>query len=177
MASLIVGNGLINCIFLIPFCFFSVFFHSLLLFQQPIKQSLIVKTALTNGLAFETLSAHNVFNKEIEFYDGIVPQINRLLIKLDEPDQIVAETFGVCKTNKVMLFEDLAPKGYGLSSIQRGCNISEAKVIFKKLATFHAICAVLQEEKPDIFANFKYGNYSAEKFVKFLTFDSLFQVH
>lgn len=143
-----------------------------MLLQRPIKQSLILKTALTNGLAFETLSAHNVFNKEIEFYDEIVPKIKRFLIKLDEPDRIIAETFGVCKTNKVMLFEDLAPNGYGLASIQRGCNIPETKVIFKKLATFHAICAVLQEQQPDIFANFKYGNNNSSLFCSFHFFSS-----
>lgn len=122
--------------------------------------NLILKAALSSGPAFETLSAHNVFNKEIEFYGEIVPQIKRLLTALDEPTKLIADTFGVCKVNKVMLFEDLAPNGYGLSSIKRGCNISEAKVILRKSAIFHAICAVLQDQQPDIFVNFKYGIFS-----------------
>lgn len=118
---------------------------------------MIVKAALSSGLAFETLSAHNVYNKEIEFYGEIVPHIQRLLKELNEPNELIAETFGVCKLNKVMLFEDLAPKGYGVASIQKGFDLAEAKTILTKSATFHAICAVIQQEHPNIFANFKYG--------------------
>lgn len=118
---------------------------------------MIVKAALSSGLAFETLSAHNVYNKEIEFYGEIVPHIQRILKELNEPNELIAETFGVCKLNKVMLFEDLAPKGYGVASIQKGFDLAEAKTILTKSATFHAICAVIQQEHPNIFANFKYG--------------------
>lgn len=119
-----------------------------------------MKAALTNGFAFETLSAHNVYNKEIEFYGKIVPQIKRMQSKLNDPNELIAEAIGVCKFNKVIIFEDLTEKGYKftMASIQNGFNLAETKAILKKLATFHAICAVLQEEKPHIFANFKYGN-------------------
>lgn len=86
-----------------------------------------------------------------------MPHIQRLLKRLNEPEALIAETIGVCKLNKVMLFEDLAPKGYRMASIQRGFDLAEAKTILKKSAIFHAIGAVLQEEQPNIFANFKYG--------------------
>lgn len=112
---------------------------------------------MSDGIAFEVLSAHNVFNKEIEFYGQIVPKISQLLAQLNETDALIAETFGVCTINKAMLFDDLAPKGYILSSIQNGFNISESKSILRKLAMFHAICAVLQENQPNIFHNYKYG--------------------
>lgn len=124
---------------------------------QTITRSLIVKAALSSGLAFKTLSAHNVYNKEIEFYSEIVPQIRRLSRKLDEPIDFFAETIGVCKLNKVMLFEDLIVSGFGMASIQKGFDVPEAKAVLEKLAKFHAICAVLQEEKPNVFINFKYG--------------------
>lgn len=116
-----------------------------------------MKAALSSGIAFETLAAHKVFDKETEFYDKIVPKINELLDKLNESDDLVAETFGVCKVNRVMLFDDLTIKGYGVASIQQGFNLEEATAILKKLAIFHGICAVLQEREPDIFANYKHG--------------------
>lgn len=127
-----------------------------LLFKKIVR-NMIVKAALSSGLAFETLSAHNVYNKEIEFYSVIVPHIQRLLKQLNEPNELIAETFGVCKFNKLMLFDDLTQKDYGMKSIQKGFNIAEAKEILKKSAIFHAICAVIQQEEPNIFANFKYG--------------------
>lgn len=46
-------------------------------------------------------------------------------------------------------------KGYGTIPIQREFDIPQAKMIFKRLATFHAICAVLQEEQPNIFDNIR----------------------
>lgn len=124
---------------------------------QPITQSLILKSALTSGFAFEALSAHNVYNKEIEFYGKIVPFIQILLETLNESNGMVADTIGVCPSNKAIIFEDLSSKGYALASIETGFNLIEAKEVLEKLATFHGICAVLQEKRPDIFANFKYG--------------------
>lgn len=118
---------------------------------------MIIKTALTAGFASECLLAHNVYDKEIEFYGKIVPQINCLLHKLNDSDDLVAETIGVCTLNKAMLFEDLTMKGYRMAAIQNGFNVTEAKIILQKLAKFHACCSVLQATQPQIFANYKHG--------------------
>lgn len=64
---------------------------------------MIVKVALSDGIAFQVLSAHNVFNKEIEFYSKIVPKMTKLLKQLNETDAFVGESFGVCTINKAML--------------------------------------------------------------------------
>lgn len=127
-------------------------------FQQLSTQSLILKTALTDGVALESLLAHNVYDKEIEFYNKIVPQINQLLSKLNQSNKLVPEIFGICKEKSMMLIDDLYQKGYRLAPIQSGLNMAEAKAVLKELAVFHAICAVLQENQADIFANFKHGN-------------------
>lgn len=98
----------------------------------------------------------DVFNKEMLFYEEIVPKINELLDDLGEPE-IFPEVFGVCKTKKIVILGDLLAKDYQILPASRGYNIPESKVILKKLAVFHAICAVLQEKEADIFANFAYG--------------------
>lgn len=118
-----------------------------------------MKAALKSGIAFETLSAHNVFEKETEFYAEIVPKINELLHELNESNPLVADTFGVCKIHQVMLFDDLKRKGYGVASIQQGFNLEEATIILNKLAMYHGICAVLQERQSDIFVNYKHGEF------------------
>lgn len=121
---------------------------------------MIIKTALTAGFAYECLLAHNVYDKEIEFYGKIVPQINHLLRQLNdstECDDLVAETFGVCTINKAMLFEDLTTRGYRMAEIQNGFSVAEAKIILRELAKFHACCSVLQANQPEIFANYKHG--------------------
>lgn len=101
--------------------------------------------------------AHNVYDKEIEFYGKIVPRINHLLGKLNDSDDLVAETIGVCDVSKAMLFEDLTAKDYRMAAIQNGFSVAEAKIILRKLAKFHACCSVLQATQPEIFANYKYG--------------------
>lgn len=61
------------------------------------------------------------------------------------------------ETDDAILFEDLTLKGYRIASVHRGFNLEEAKLVLKKAALLHAVHAVLQEEYPNIFENFKYG--------------------
>lgn len=97
------------------------------------------------------------YRKEIEFYSKIAPKIKEKLKKLNEIVQFMAEPYGVCNANDAILFEDLSLKGYRIASVHRGFDLEEAKLILKKAALLHAVHAVLQEENPNIFENFKYG--------------------
>lgn len=96
------------------------------------------------------------FNKELLFFKEIVPKINEILDDIGEPEMF-PEVFGVCETKNVVILGDLLAKDYQILPANRGYNISEAKVILKKMALFHGICAVLQEKDADVFANFKSG--------------------
>lgn len=120
---------------------------------------MIVKTAVTGELALETLCANNIYNKEIEFYTNIAPKINQELAKLNDDSQLIASPYGVCNTNRAIIFEDLSTKEYGISSVCRGFNFDEATFVLKKAAIFHAVNAVLQENQPDIFEHFKHGTF------------------
>lgn len=85
--------------------------------------SVIVKTSLQGDFAFDTLSAMNVYEKEIEFYDKIAPLIRKTLHDASISEQLLAETYGVNTTNNAMLFEDLLVKGYRLVPIKQGKRI------------------------------------------------------
>lgn len=121
--------------------------------------SVIVKSALTGEAAVGSLKAFNVYKKEIEFYGEIAPKIKQLLTKLNETDQLIADSYGVCSTNDVMIFEDLKVKSYRTSSIHRGFDFDEAKIVLKKAAAFHAINAILQQQQPNIFELFNFGAF------------------
>lgn len=99
---------------------------------------------------------YNIYDREIEFYGDIAPKINQKLKDLGEM-QLLPESIGVCRTKKIMIMEDLGAKNFEILPTQTGYNIPQAKSILKRMATFHAISAVLQEENPNIFANFKCG--------------------
>lgn len=101
----------------------------------------------------------DIFDKETEFYEKIAPKINQKLKELGETT-LFADLIGACKSEKIMILEDLSVEGYRVLPVKKGFNIEETKVLLKRIATFHAICAVLQEEKSDIFAKFKFGHIS-----------------
>lgn len=121
----------------------------------------MIKVPISDEVALGALTEFDIYNREIDFYADIAPKICQKVRNLNEP-QILAEPFGVCKDKKIMIIEDLGAKGYGILPIQRGYNIPEAKAILNRLALFHAVYAVLEEEQPGIFANFKNGNCSLE---------------
>lgn len=145
---------------IIDLCGIFIKFLHFEILQQDFKLStlnIIIKSVVPGEFAFEALTANDVYDKEIEFYNNIAPKIKQALKKLNETSQLVAEPYGVCNANNAILFEDLSVKGYSIASVQRGFNFEEAKVVLRKAAMLHAIHAVLQEEDPNIFANFKYG--------------------
>lgn len=114
----------------------------------------------------DTFADYNVYDREMEFYGDIAAKISRKLKELGEK-QLLPETIGVCKQRKIMIMEDLDAKGYGVLPAQPGYNIVQAKAILKRMATLHAIGAVLQEENPDIFRNFKSGQLFSVIFFNF----------
>lgn len=104
----------------------------------------------------DVFANYDVYSKEIEFYGEVAPKINQKLRELGE-QPILPEIFGVCKTRKIMIMDDLAAKGYKIIPAQPGYDIPQAKIILKKMAMLHSICAILQEEQPNILHNFKSG--------------------
>lgn len=96
----------------------------------------------------------NASSQEISFYEEIASKFNDKLDDVGEPE-LFPEVYGVCKEKNLLIFGDLSSKGYQV--LNRGYNIPEAKSVLKRMAVFHAISAVLQEEHPSIFANFNSG--------------------
>lgn len=124
---------------------------------------LIIKEGVSNEVILNAFHQYDVYENEMEFYGKIVPKINQKLKQLGESD-LVPEPFGVCAERNILILEDLSPKGYQARSPAQGLNGHETKSVLRRVATFHAICAVLQEERPDIFANFKKGTFKTTTF-------------
>lgn len=126
--------------------------------------NLIVKTAIdATGSLSQAISDFDIYGKEIEFYRDIAPQLQNSLKHLNEISRLTAVGYGVDKEESVMLLEDLVASGYRMISVQDGLDMNGAKLVLKKIAAFHAISAILQQDNPNIFKNFKYG----AKYIKF----------
>lgn len=118
---------------------------------------MIVKTTVQSEFALKAMLAHNVYLKEMAFYGKIAPKYKDALARLNDTDQLVAEPYGVCSMHNAILLEDLSIKGYDIAPAVRGLNFNQTKLVLEKIAKFHAINAVLQQEDPDDFLSFKYG--------------------
>lgn len=116
----------------------------------------IIKVALVGDSA-NSLNELNVYDKEMEMYEKILPQLKTLLHKAGANRKIFADTIYVSKPHKAILFEDLSIKGYRSKSGKDGFDMQHAKAILSRLAKFHGAAAVLQEQQPDIFKNFQHG--------------------
>lgn len=113
--------------------------------------------AVTGESAFDKLTELNVYEKEMEMYEKILPQLKTLLHKAGANRKIFADTIYVSKLHKAILLEDLSLKGYRSNSVKDGFDMAHAKAILSRLAKFHGAAAVLQEQQPDVYANFKHG--------------------
>lgn len=116
----------------------------------------IIKTELDSGFSFDKLNAMHIYDKELEMYENILPKLEHLLGKLNDKSKTFAKTIYVCKAHKAIVFEDLSLSGYSVRSI-KGFDMTHTKMVLSKLAKFHGMNAVLQEQHPDIFQNFKHG--------------------
>lgn len=116
---------------------------------------LLIKTSVSSGTKYDQLVSYDIYDKEIEFYDEIAPKIIGLLRKLGGNDQLLPTVYGVSKEHTAMILEDMVASGY---QIKKDLNdFDEATIIFEKIAKVYAASAVLQEQEPDVFKNFKHG--------------------
>lgn len=99
----------------------------------------------------------HIYDKEMEMYEKILPKLEGFLDQLNVKSKMFAKTIYVSNVNKAIVLEDLTKKGYAIRTSKEGYDITHTKMILSKLAKFHGMCAVLQEQHPDIFKNFKHG--------------------
>lgn len=104
----------------------------------------------------ESLS-YDMYSREMDFYVDIGTQINAVLRRLGEEQHLLAGLIGACRMNNVLVLEDMRDKAYQCYPLERGFDLCEAKIALRKMALFHAICAHLNEQHPQLFDNFRHG--------------------
>ncbi|KAJ6636145.1 hypothetical protein Bhyg_14732, partial [Pseudolycoriella hygida] len=123
--------------------------------EEKRNESFIIKTESDDGVLL--LNDLNVYEKELEMYEQILPKLRRLLDNAGHNGELFAATMYVSFSKKAIVFEDLAQKAYKIPSSKSGMDMIHTKVFLKKLAKFHATCAVLEEQQPGVFKNFQNG--------------------
>lgn len=118
-----------------------------------------MKAELDTVVADESLS-YDMYSREIDVYANIVPHVNATLRRLGDEQQLLPRMIGACRTNKVLVLEDLKDMAYQCYPLDRCFNLAEAKVAVQRIATFHAVCAHLNVQQPRLFDGFQHGRSS-----------------
>lgn len=117
----------------------------------------IVKCVHEDEGASTRLTKYDVYNKEMEMYQKVLPDIRDLLSHFGNKTNISAATIFACNETKAMVFEDLSVRGYMMAARLNGFDMPHVKLVLLALAKFHASTAVLNERNDKYFENFSYG--------------------
>uniref|UniRef100_A0A182Q4D1 CHK kinase-like domain-containing protein n=1 Tax=Anopheles farauti TaxID=69004 RepID=A0A182Q4D1_9DIPT len=129
----------------------SVIFRALVRHDKsPEEVSLIVKTLPTEeGMKKDLLKDGYVFETETMMYTVVVPAMHQLLQSVGDHTVLGARLLYHQKHPVwVMVFEDITKQGYDMKTKQ--LDYEESKVIFAKLARWHAASMFLIDTIPDM---------------------------
>lgn len=114
---------------------------------------LIIKTPATSEVSSSNLDP--LFSTEVEMYTKTLPAIEKfLLCSLDERVFFPNLIYHSKSPNYVLVFDDITDKGFAKESKQ--LNFENSKLVFSKLAKFHA-CSMLLERRTNEVSDYKQG--------------------
>ncbi|XP_013109138.2 uncharacterized protein LOC106088261 [Stomoxys calcitrans] len=123
------------------------------------KRSLIIKTVPEEeNKKRELLMETGIFETEIQMYAETLPKIEKLLAAYGEKTKLAPSLFyHSLKPQKLIIMEDLCETGY--SAVRGRClNEDEMKLVYSKLAKFHAASFVLaHSEDSEAITKYKEG--------------------
>ncbi|XP_016952269.1 uncharacterized protein LOC108026081 [Drosophila biarmipes] len=122
------------------------------------SKALIIKTMPEQeGHKKDMLADTHVFETEIGMYCYALPEFERILREAgDNTKLFVPCIYHSLKPRQVMIFEDLVPQGY---TVIRNSppSVGDLKLVFAKLAKWHAVSMKVINEQPTFLKEFKYG--------------------
>lgn len=130
------------------------------------NSNLIIKSRPTIGLSVEITDGFNVFPKEIEMYEKIIPAFEDLLENINEETIFAPKCLKVNvhpEPTDIIVLDDMNSKNYCMIDRQKGLDLKHMEFVLEKLAKFHAASAVYYEQHGKYSKHFDEGLYS-EKF-------------
>lgn len=123
--------------------------------------SVIVKSRPT-GMAAEFSSKLDIFSKEIEMYQKIIPAFEKLYEDKGVYVEMGPRCLKICQgvPSDIIVMEDLCNLNYKLGDRQEGVDQKHVESILRKLAEFHAASAVYHERNGSYSSSFNEGLYN-----------------
>lgn len=130
--------------------------------KGPIQtHSYIVKTSFEGDeFSSKIMEPYDIFNREIEIYEQVLPKFKALLKEIGDPEQIFAETVTVDRNKSAMVFEDLNEKNFIMPDRLLGLDLDLTKIVLRKLAKMHACSAVLNERENKCLERYDRGMFN-----------------
>lgn len=143
--------------------------------KQGHYRSYIVKTLPTADIAIEKLgsSNYNVQNKEMEFYERVLPEFRCILESINEDPDIFPLALAVDKTLDVIVLEDLVEKQFVMASRLNGLDLNHTLISLRKLARMHATSIVVHERNPSAFSHLDTGFFTRKTDAFHIMFETL----
>lgn len=121
----------------------------------------ILKTSFEGDeFSRKMMEPYDIFNREIEIYEDILPKLKLLLNEISDEEQIFAETMAVDSEKSSLLFEDLNEREFIMPDRLQGLNMDVTKIVLRKLAKMHACSVVLNEREPHCLEHYDKGMFN-----------------
>lgn len=127
--------------------------------QKPI--SFVVKASFEDEFINGTLNEYDIYKQEMKMYKNYLPIFKKYLSKINEESDISPNTFYINFENDVIVFEDLAEKGYRMADRTDGLDMTHAKMVIEKMAKLHAASLVYNTKQDgDLEKSFTRGMFN-----------------
>ncbi|KAH8327013.1 hypothetical protein KR074_000646, partial [Drosophila pseudoananassae] len=123
------------------------------------KKSYILKQNLTGIPETKIFEEYDVYNREMDMYDIVLPKLTKILSEVGITDKIAADAIIVDRERTAMILEDLAPLQYKNADRLQQLDMVHAKLTLDMLAKFHAAATVLHEREPKILSTNYYSHF------------------
>lgn len=121
----------------------------------------IIKTSFEGDeLASKAMEPYDIFNREIEIYEVVLPKLKQLLKEIGDDEQIFAETMTVDREKQALVFEDLNEREFEMPDRLQGLDMDITKIVLRKLAKMHACSAVLNERESGCLEHYDKGMFN-----------------
>lgn len=114
--------------------------------KKVFETKFVIKAALTNETAKDGFESMRLFEREIITFQHIIPEVCKLIQKFDENKNvsIAPRCYEANLENSYMIFEDLTLQNYCNADDTKGLSMHHFKLMFTKLARWHAATMFLQ---------------------------------
>ncbi|GAB0088779.1 uncharacterized protein DMENIID0001_032430 [Sergentomyia squamirostris] len=133
------------------------------------KRSYVVKSVYEDPTKSSMFAMYGIYQREIEMYEKVSVEIGKILKSIGDNTQLFPKSIYHDYEKEVLVFEDLALRGFRNIDRRIRLDLTQAKMVMEKLAKMHAATVVLNEKQPGYFSHFNTGifNRKATAFVDF----------